>query len=154
MEGYGFLWGVLAAIAVLWVARTVGWLVWARRWRRGYHRHGPRGWLRGVFSRLDTTPGQEKAIVAAVEELRETTGKLRGDLKKSRADVAAALGAERFDADAVGKVFDRQPLDELRGAVVAALGKIHEALDPRQRKALAEIVESGFGYGYGWRHGC
>ena len=57
---------------------------------RGLGRRGPRSaggrWaLRSVFERLETTPGQERVIVAALDELRENRKALRDEAKQTRA---------------------------------------------------------------------
>src|SRR5580692_2500158 len=58
---------------------------------------GPSVFLRMLFQRLETTPGQEKVIVAAYEEMREAGQKARGEIKASRADVAKAMRSESID---------------------------------------------------------
>src|SRR5262245_53421455 len=57
---------------------------WANRerhgfedWSRGAGRAGRSFWLRGVFSRLDTTPGQEREIRSAIEELQKSAREAR-----------------------------------------------------------------------------
>jgi hypothetical protein len=42
-------------------------------------------------------------------------------------------------------------LDNLRRTVQGGLSQVHEALDPRQRRELADLIEHGLGYG--WRGG-
>lgn len=119
-----------------------------------HHHHHPRGhgWRRGprralyaVFSRLDTTPGQEKAILAAVDELTEKIRGSRGSLKQTREAAAGAVRGDRFDEATLAGAFTAQDaaLSELRGAVTAAGRKIHEVLDDRQRRSLADLIESG-----------
>lgn len=110
---------------------------------RGFHR--ARFFLNALFDRLDTTPGQEKAILAAVSELRESAGNVHERLRSSRAEVAEALREDEFHEDRVRAVVDRhaEELVGLGGAGAEALAKIHEALDPDQRKQLARWIESG-----------
>ncbi len=115
-----------------------------RRWGRGFGR-GPRGFLNGIFSKLDTSPSQEKVIVAAVEEVRGALSSLRGEARTTRSDVARMLSSESFDAEHLGAVFSRHDdaLREARLAFGAAMGKVHAALDPAQRATLARMLESG-----------
>jgi hypothetical protein len=107
--------------------------------------------LRRVFQALDTTPGQEKVIRSAVEELLEVTRKHRGELQKTREDIARAMRSPSFDETVMGELFARHDasLDALRKAGVGALAKVHEALDEEQRKRLADMIERAGGFG--WR---
>ncbi|MBK9259764.1 MAG: periplasmic heavy metal sensor [Polyangiaceae bacterium] len=110
--------------------------------------------LRRVFQALDTTPGQEKVIRAAVEELVEVMRKHRGELQKSREDIARVMRSSSFDETAMGELFARHDasLDALRKAAVGALAKTHEALDEEQRRRFADMIEraGGFGFRGGW----
>jgi uncharacterized membrane protein len=105
--------------------------------------------LYGLFHRLDTSPGQEKAIRAAVEELRDSVSAFAPELRASRTEVANALRGDVFDAGALEGALDGHMAEarSLGSAVTTALAKIHEALDPDQRRRLARLVESG-------PHGC
>jgi len=121
---------------------------WARGWRRNGGRGGGIGrsfWLRALFSRLDTTPGQEREIRAALDELRATALDAKTTLKDSRDGVARAVKGEVFDELAIGEATIK--LDAATGAVKAAfeaaLRKIHATLDAKQRERLAEILERG-----------
>ena len=117
---------------------------------------GKRWFLRGLFERLDTTPGQEKVIVAAIEEMREAGEALRGELRQTRSDVAKAARSASFDETVIGETFARhdQALETMRKAAVGAMAKIHAVLDDKQREVLADVIESsppffgGFGGPY------
>ena len=128
---------------------------------RGSWRHREHGWHHGggwrrhalysLFERLDATPGQEKVITAAMDELR---GKLR-DIRH-RWDDIRKRAAEQFREDVLTEEQTNEVMspfasqfDELRDATGDAMRKIHEALDPRQRAILADLMERG----WGWRHG-
>ena len=115
------------------------------RFQRGHH------FLHAAFERLDTTPGQEKAIVAALDEFRDSVRTARGKVMASRGEVAAALREEHFQADRVREVLARhsEELTSLGDQGSQTLGKIHEALDSEQRKRLARWVESGPGFIFG-----
>lgn len=121
--------------------------------RRGHHHHGggfgdfgPRMMLRGLFERLQTSPGQENVIVQAVTEVMDKRAAVREELEKSRADVARAVSAPVFDEAALADAFARQDtlLSSLRGAFTHALSNIHGVLDETQRKTLGELVTHGF----------
>ncbi len=125
----------------------------------GHHRHGFHGdyeggdrWgfgervvLRTIFERLDTTPGQEKVIAEALRELRKSGEDVRGEVHKSRGDLAGAMRAGYFDENTMGELFARHDtaLLGLRKSLVGALAKVHEVLDERQRARLAELIEQG-----------
>lgn len=123
---------------------------------RGHWNHGapPMAFffLRRVFQALDTTPGQEKVIRAAVEELVAEANKHRGEVQKSREDIAKAMRSASFDETGMGELFARHDasLEALRKAVVGALAKTHEALDEEQRKRLADMIERAGGWRGGW----
>jgi hypothetical protein len=141
-------------------------------WHRGHHGHhgaweerggdmderhsarsgrGPKQFiLRRIFERLDTTPGQEKVIAAAYDEIREAVHQAKQGWKASRGDVAKAVRSESFDAVHLGEVFGKHDdaIDGVRKAFVGAMQKVHDALDERQRSILAALIESGpFGGG-------
>ncbi len=149
---FGFLFGTACLIGIFAVVRG------RRRWHghgywggggRGRGPFGGRGVLYGVLSRLDTTPGQEKAIGAAVDEFVDSVRKGRGTLKQTREALAQAVRGETFDESKLREAFVAQDaaLDEAREAAVASAQKIHEVLDERQRKALADLIESGPEFG-------
>jgi Spy/CpxP family protein refolding chaperone len=100
--------------------------------------------LRHVVNRLDATPAQEKVIRDAVDELRESASKLRGEARRTRADVAAAFRKPAFDEVLFGELYARhdRSLEELRKAFVGAGAKVHDALDERQRARLADLIET------------
>lgn len=125
---------------------------WSRhsRWADGggsHHDHGGGGrwFLRGLFERLDTSPGQEKVILDAVNEVRAAGAAARGEIGKTRGDVAKAVRAASFDETLIGETFARHDseMEAMRKALVGAMAKIHAVLDEKQRERLAEIIESG-----------
>ncbi len=121
-------------------------------WRgeREDRREGPWGRGRNVvyslLERLEATPGQEKAILAALDELKNIAVELRGIGRDVRADVARAIRGPMFDDVALEGATAR--IDDatlkLRAAARAAIAKIHDVLDDRQRKMLADIIDSSW----------
>jgi hypothetical protein len=137
----------------------------------GWHAHGPRGWergwdtdgddfddeprsfrrrgrgrlLSGLFRRLDTTPGQEKALRELVDGLGGSLGDARSELMASRRDLAAAFSGEAIDQGALDRAFQRNTelLTKLSAELKAALASAHQALDSEQRKYLAELISQG-----------
>lgn len=162
----GFLIGIASLVGLIAVLRSGRRCGGARGWHGGchgrhgghggHHRHGghergARGWMRWLFSRLDTTPGQEKEIARAVEDFVAEARVLEREGKASRDDVARALRAEALDENQLGELFSRHDdaLRELQKAFATALGRIHAALEPEQRARLAELIESGPRFGFG-----
>jgi hypothetical protein len=108
--------------------------------------------LRGLFSRLDTTPGQEKVIGEAVDNLRAAFSKLGDEKEKIRRDVATAFKGAQFDHETMKQAFTRQDaaMEEIQRTILVELSKVHEALNERQRREVADLLENGFGWGRGW----
>lgn len=135
----------------------------AHRWHGGWHEHhsgwgasevrgGGAFWLRGLFERLDTTPGQEKVIKQALDEVMAATSLARGELEQTRRDVANALRGGVLDETQMGEMFARHDdkLREVRKAFVGALAKVSDALDEDQRRRLADLLERGLGGRFGF----
>jgi hypothetical protein len=126
------------------------------RWGGGQGWGGQSFWLRGLFGRLDTTPGQEKVIRQAAQEIFAAGAPLKSELEDTRRDIARAVRTGTVDAVAMGELFARhdEKLREARQAFVGALAKVSEALDEDQRKRLADLIDrqgqgwSGFGGPY------
>src|SRR5690242_3405569 len=86
----------------------------ARRRHHGFghgfgHRHGRGGFRRrflyGILDRLDTTPGQEKVILAALDDFRDGAREARRGMDDIRKDVAEAFRAETFDEASLAALF-------------------------------------------------
>lgn len=121
-----------------------------RGWGRFGGRHGGIGrsfWLRALYARLDTTPGQEREIRAAIEELRERARDAKSGLPETRENIGRAVAGDVFDEsafEAVSARFDATA-EKMKDALASALKRIHGVLDPKQRERLAEMVGKGFG---------
>ncbi len=117
------------------------------RWYRHRRHRGPRYrramWL--LFERLDTTPGQEKVIREQVHLIYEQTQDLRASGLATGGDLAELMDQENIDSAAVNDVLGKgeNELGELRRSVAEAMAKIHEVLDPEQRKRLAAWMRRG-----------
>lgn len=123
---------------------------------------GGQMFLRGALEPLEMTPAQERVVLAALDEMREAAGKLRGEMRASRKDVAGSFRKPVHDEVLFGELYARhdRAIEDLRRAFVGATAKVHEALDEKQRARLADIIESGprffgrgWGRGFGRRHG-
>jgi uncharacterized membrane protein len=100
-----------------------------------------------MLQRLDTSPGQEKAIRAALTELWMRAGELRPSLRSLRTELATAFSKDDFAPTDVSAAFNQRDADlgQAQGALATALAKIHEALDPEQRQRVARMLDSGHG---------
>ncbi|MCB9602668.1 MAG: periplasmic heavy metal sensor [Sandaracinus sp.] len=124
--------------------------------RRGFRRRGPFGMLDGLFAHLDTSPGQEKAIRAALAELFDEAHELRGEVRETGEAARSAVAGPAFDESALDAAFERHDakLARLRVGAKEALRRIHEALDDEQRVELGRMLaRRGFGgvgrFGFG-----
>jgi Spy/CpxP family protein refolding chaperone len=110
-------------------------------------------WLRALFARLDTTPGQEREIRSAIEDLRERARDAKSGLPETRENLGKAVAGETFDDAAFEAVSARvdATAEKMKDAVASALKRVHAVLDPKQRERLAEIVGKG-GFGR-WNRG-
>lgn len=144
----GLFIGIVAALAIM---------AFVRRGRR-FHRHR-RGWggrafgrgrLYRIFERLDTTPGQEKAIRTAWLGFAEDARSARDDLMRSRQELAQAIRGPELDEAAITAIFAAHDelLGRLRRSALDGIRGVHEVLDERQRRRLAELLEARFGWGH------
>lgn len=113
-------------------------------WRRGpdFRSRGAARWVAMLADRIDASPEQEDVIHDALHELMRELRGLKSDAKATRGDLGDAFGAESLDEERLGALFARH--DELLGgarkAVVGALAKIHDALEPDQREQLSRWI--------------
>ncbi|MCA9646873.1 MAG: periplasmic heavy metal sensor [Polyangiaceae bacterium] len=163
---FGFLFGAACLAGLFAVIRRERWHRMAfaygggERWggphacgghhHPGHHRGGFGGRfrdmaMRRVFERLETSPGQERELQAAIGEVMDGGRKLRGQLADSRKEISAALRAEELDVERLGQLFAQHDdlLSEFRKTGVGALSRTHAALDERQRAQLADWIERG-----------
>ena len=151
---FGFLIGTLSLIGLIKVVRH------GRGWGGHGSHGGPRRWmLRRLFERLDTTPGQEKVILEAAEQVEQNGRAAKEAFFGGRVDIGRAMRGETFDTAAVNEAFEKQQtaVDAFKKTVLEQMQKIHEALTPEQRLAAGDLIENGpralHGGGCGGGHG-
>lgn len=127
-----------------------GWGNHYRHHHYGYppwgHRHARRRFvIRSLFEQLDTTPGQEKAIVKSIGTLTDHMASSREELADVRKQVAQALGGDVLDESALTAALDRVEglIQKAKLELAQALQEVHSSLDGPQRKLLAEIIAEG-----------
>ena len=128
---------------------------YGRGWHGGGFRSrgfGPRFFLRAIFERLDTTPGQEKVILQAADELRGAFGGAKDKLRETRSDFARVFRGDAVDESTLQDIFVKHDtvISETRRTAVEAVRKAHEALTEEQRGKVADFIERGRG---GWGRG-
>ena len=118
-------------------------------WKGGRFRK--RMMLHWLFSRIDASPAQERAIVAELEKLEDRVHVAKAGVHEARGDLAAALRGPVLDDAALGAVLGRVDgaVGEVRAAVIDALRAVHGLLDDRQRGQIADLLERRGG----WRRG-
>jgi Spy/CpxP family protein refolding chaperone len=146
--GLGLVIGAAIAVAVMLIARKArrlrrfrGFAGRSGKWGRGLFR---RGRLYRIFERLDTTPGQEKAIRTAYLAFAEDVRGAREELMKSRQELAQAIRGAELDEAAITTMFSvhDELLGRVRRSALDGVRAVHEILDERQRRRLAEILET------------
>ena len=166
--GLGIAAGILGAVMLFKVIRM---LVWRRRWmhyggghhsggchsRGGWHGGGgpywSRGpgaswWLRGLFMKLDTTPGQEKEIRSAIEDFQREAYAAKDGLKGAREHLARAFGRDELDESAIveARATAEDVTGKVKDAFAASLRRVHAILDNKQRERFAELLAKGPGF--------
>jgi uncharacterized membrane protein len=126
---------------------------WARQARV---RYGSRKsyWVHALFEQLDTTPGQEKAILKSMETFTEQMAHGRTELVAVRKQVAQALGGDQLDESVLSAALEKVEdlIAKTKLELTHTLTEIHASLDGQQRKLLAELISDGltprnFGFG-------
>jgi hypothetical protein len=133
---------------------------WGPPWRHRGHGgrgFGPRFFLRSIFERLETTPGQEKVVMQAADEIRDAFGKAKSNLRETRSDFARIFRGDVVDEASLSDIFVKHDtvISETRRSAVEAVRKAHEALTEEQRSRVADFIERGRGregWGRGPRH--
>ena len=116
-----------------------------------------------AFRRLDTSPGQEKVIRTALSEAREVFRDFRKSNQGAKQELGPILEAEHLDERALESWLGAREssFQELKPRLMDIAKRIHDVLDPEQRRRVARWVTSGHGYHhhyhghhYGGCHGC
>jgi len=102
-----------------------------------------RAWSRQVIREVDATPLQERAIHDAHAEVVEAARRRQRAWGLSNT-VAEALESDTFDRDVVSARLNRDETDPFRAAVMSAIERLHAALDPAQRRAVASRVRGSW----------
>lgn len=171
--GFGVAAGILGAVMLFKLVRA---LVWRRRMMHfggGYERGGGCGhrgfrgrwgggpwargpgnsfWLRAIFAKLDTTPGQEREIRSAIEDFQREAHGAKDGLRDARGKLAEAIGPDELDESKLveARATAEDVTGKVKDAFAASLRRIHAVLDPKQRERLAELLAKGPRFRGGW----
>jgi hypothetical protein len=168
----GFLFGTLCLIGLIRAIRGpcawhgVGWHGRFHRGDRGWRFGGPPGpgprmGLYWLSDRLQATPGQERVILAAADRLAEAHRKVAEAVRRAATTSAREIRGERLDRAALEQQLQAAHAEfvHIEEALLESAAEIHEALEPDQRRALADLLERAagappWGLGFGPRPGC
>ena len=106
---------------------------------------GVRRPLRFLAYKLDLAEAQVAELARILDEIKTERAQAAVDHRRAISVFAEAIESAGFDeakADA-GAAIRVQSADKLRGAVVKALGRLHQVLDEDQRKKLAYLIRTG-----------
>ena len=103
---FGFIIGALSLAGLIGAVRHRRHWGYSRFGRRGGHHGGAQRWvLWRLFERLEATPGQEKVISSAVEDVLKSARGLREGLFSARSEVAKAFRGATLDQEALKQLF-------------------------------------------------
>jgi len=105
---------------------------------------GVRRPLRYLTWKLDLTGDQVAAVARILERLKIERAQAEVELRRSASAIADAIGADTFDAAATSVATDHRAASakNVQAAVARALGELHSALEPEQRKRLAMLIRT------------
>lgn len=106
---------------------------------------GVRRPLRFMAHKLDLSEEQVAGLAGILDELKTERAQASVDHRRSIGAFADAVSAGDFDAEKARAAGDSRvkSAEQLRDAVVLALGKVHALLDAEQRKKLAYLLRTG-----------
>lgn len=106
---------------------------------------GVRRPLRFLAYKLELSEDQVALLATVLDELKTERAQAAVDQRRRVSALAEAIEGSAFDEQRVTSASEEQARSEerIRGAVSAALRKIHAALDDEQRKRLAYLLRTG-----------
>ncbi|HTR04315.1 MAG TPA: Spy/CpxP family protein refolding chaperone [Thermoanaerobaculia bacterium] len=111
----------------------------------GGGRFGVRRPLRFLAYRLGLDDAQVGELAKILDEIKTERAQAAVDHRRALSAFADAISGEAFDEAkaANGADLRLKSAERLRGAVVAALGRLHALLKPEQRERLAYLIRTG-----------
>jgi len=101
--------------------------------------------MNALYDRLDPTPEQERALRDAFQTMRSRGREARVAAEEARHSFAKVLRDDAFDELALGDAQARidDAFDKVKSAFIDAAAKVHQTLDARQRRIVADVVVDG-----------
>ncbi len=112
----------------------------------GGHGHfGVRRPLRFLAYKLELNETQVTELAKILDELKTERAQAEVDERRSLSTFADAFAGERFDAQLAENAGAQRvkTAEALRAAVLKALSRIHQILEPGQRDKFAHLVRTG-----------
>jgi Spy/CpxP family protein refolding chaperone len=105
---------------------------------------GVRRPLRFLSWKLDLTTDQVAAVARILERLKIERAQAEVEQRRSASAIADAIGADTFDSAATSVATEHRAnaAKNVQAAVARALGELHAALEPEQRKRLAMLIRT------------
>jgi len=106
---------------------------------------GVRRPLRFLAYKLQLEDAQVGELAKILDDIKTERAQAAVDFRRTLSAFADAISSDGFDrakADSAAKL-RLESADRVRGAVVTALGRLHELLNPDQRKRLAYLIRTG-----------
>jgi Spy/CpxP family protein refolding chaperone len=106
---------------------------------------GVRRPLRFLAFKLDLSDAQVGALARILSELKTERAQAEVDARRTCAAFADAVAGDTFDRQKAsdGATLRVGSAEHLRDIVLTALERIHELLEPEQRKRLAYLIRTG-----------
>ncbi|HTO68601.1 MAG TPA: Spy/CpxP family protein refolding chaperone [Myxococcota bacterium] len=105
---------------------------------------GVRRPLRFLAWKLDLTQDQVAAVARILERLKIERAQAEVEQRRTASALADAMSADAFDRAAAEVATDHRASSakSVQAAVANALGELHAALEPEQRKRLAMLIRT------------
>jgi Spy/CpxP family protein refolding chaperone len=105
---------------------------------------GVRRPLRFLSWKLDLTSDQVAAVARILERLKIERAQAEVEQRRSASALADAMQGETFDAAAASVATDHRANSNrnVQAAVAKALGELHSALEPDQRRRLSMLIRT------------
>ena len=130
-----------------------GYGAWSFAWNAAPGGHGDFGSgpfgvrrpLRFLAFKLGLDEAQMEKLARILDELKTERAQADVDARRALSALADAIAAATFDAEKArqGAAIRVKSAEQLRDAVVSALGQLHALLTPEQRTLLAYLIRTG-----------